>query len=75
MTSLLLALTSAVAYGVSDFLGGVASRGVAALRVILVSYPVSAVVIAAIAPFAGGSPSSASLLWGAASGAVMAVAM
>jgi drug/metabolite transporter (DMT)-like permease len=75
LTSLLLALTSAVAYGVSDFLGGVASRGVAALRVILVSYPVSAVVIAAIAPFAGGSPSGASLLWGAASGAVMAVAM
>ncbi|QHC66650.1 EamA family transporter [Rathayibacter sp. VKM Ac-2759] len=75
MAALLLALLSAVAYGVSDFLGGLASRRVAALRVVLVSYPVSAFVIAALAPFAGGRLDTASLLWGAASGAVMAVAM
>ncbi|MWV49885.1 EamA family transporter [Rathayibacter sp. VKM Ac-2803] len=75
MAALLLALISAAAYGVSDFLGGLASRRVAALRVVLVSYPVSALVIAVMAPFVGGRLDPASLAWGAASGAVMAVAM
>lgn len=75
MIAVLLSLTSAVAYGVSDFVGGAASRHVQALRVVLVSYPVSAVVIGLAALLVGGEPSVASLAWGTASGAVMAVAM
>jgi drug/metabolite transporter (DMT)-like permease len=75
MASLVFALTSAIAYGVSDFLGGLASRRVAALQVVLISYPVSAIVIASLAPFVGGHADAGSLAWGAASGAVMAIAM
>lgn len=75
MIAILLALTSAFAYGVSDFAGGVASRRVQALRVVLISYPVSALVIGVAAPFVGGNPTPASLGWGVASGVVMALAM
>ena len=35
----------ALGYGVSDFVGGIASRRVAALRVVLVSYPVALVLL------------------------------
>ncbi len=75
MFAILLGLTSAVAYGVSDFVGGVASRRVQALRVVLISYPVSALVIGVLAPFVGGTATRSSLVWGAASGVVMALAM
>ncbi|MFH5229094.1 EamA family transporter [Antrihabitans spumae] len=64
----MLALTAALSYGVSDFIGGVASRRVAALRVVIVSYPLSVLIVLLIAPFVGGSLSTAGLLWGAASG-------
>ncbi|KFF60273.1 membrane protein [Cryobacterium sp. MLB-32] len=59
----------------SDFLGGIASRRVAALRVVIVSYPISAVIIAGAAAFVGGEFSWRSMLFGAASGIVMALAM
>lgn len=75
MLSIVLALSSAVAFGVSDFAGGLLSRQVKALRVVLISYPVSAVVIGVVAPFIGGEISSQSLLWGISSGVVMALAM
>ena len=52
----------------SDFIGGVASRRVAALRIVIVSYPLSVLLVLIVAPFAGGSPSTGTLLWGAASG-------
>lgn len=64
----MLALVAAVGYGVSDFIGGVASRRVAALRIVIVSYPLSVVLVLIVAPFVGGSPSMSALLWGAASG-------
>jgi drug/metabolite transporter (DMT)-like permease len=57
-------LTSAVGYGVSDFVGGLASRRVAALRVVLVSYPVAMVLLTVIALFVGGHVSPAAVLWG-----------
>lgn len=75
MTAVLLALVAAAGYGVSDFVGGVAARRVAALRVVLVSYPLSVLVVAAIAPLVGGSPSTGSLLWGGAAGAVAGLAV
>lgn len=54
MTAILLALLAAVGYGVSDFAGGLASRRVNVLRVVLVSYPVGLVGMAMLAPLAGG---------------------
>lgn len=75
MIGVTLALISAAAYGVSDFLGGVASRRVAALRVILVSYPLSALIVTVLAFFAGGVFSWHALMVGAASGLALALAM
>ncbi|MDQ2627502.1 EamA family transporter [Mycolicibacter senuensis] len=49
-----LALASATSFGISDFVGGVASRRVAALRVLLVSTPVSMVMLGALAMIGGG---------------------
>jgi drug/metabolite transporter (DMT)-like permease len=57
-----------VGYGVSDFVGGVASRRVAALRVVIVSYPFSLVIVLIVAPFVGGQISWVPILWGLASG-------
>ncbi|OZD67261.1 EamA family transporter [Rhodococcus sp. 06-1059B-a] len=64
----MLALVAAVGYGVSDFVGGVASRRVAALRVVIVSYPFSLVIVLIVAPFVGGQISLVPILWGLASG-------
>jgi len=75
MIGVVLALVSAAAYGMSDFLGGIASRRVAALRVVLISYPLSAVIITVAAIVVGGEFSWRSMLFGAASGVVMALAM
>ncbi|HET6736428.1 DMT family transporter [Mycobacterium sp.] len=60
-----LALTSALAYGISDFVGGIASRRVAALRVVLVSYPIAMVLLALLAAIVGGHVSEAAVFWGA----------
>lgn len=68
MTALLLALTAALGYGFSDFVGGLASRRAHVLHVVVLSYPVSVVVMAVIAPLAGGTASGAALAWGAVSG-------
>lgn len=75
MTALLLSLLAAVGYGVSDFVGGVASRRVHALRVVLLSYPLSVLAVALLAPLVGGNPSTTSLLWGAAAGAAAGLAV
>lgn len=75
MIGVVLALTSAAAYGMSDFLGGLASRRVAALRVILVSYPLSAVIVTVLAIFVGGEFSWHAMLFGSASGLALALAM
>ncbi|MGW0045071.1 EamA family transporter [Rhodococcus sp. NPDC003348] len=75
MTAVLLALLAAVGYGVSDFVGGLASRRVAALRVVIVSYPVSLLMALAVAPLAGGSLTWSTALWGAASGVASGIAV
>ncbi|MEO6879614.1 MAG: DMT family transporter [Mycobacteriaceae bacterium] len=75
MGAILLALLAAAGYGVSDFVGGVAARRVAALRVVLVSYPVSVLLLAVIALPVGGQPSLSSMLWGLAAGATAALAV
>ena len=49
----------------SDFVGGIASRRVAALRVVLVSYPVALVLLTVLAFGFGGHVSTAAVVWGA----------
>jgi drug/metabolite transporter (DMT)-like permease len=60
-----LALLSAFGYGISDFVGGIASRRVAALRVVLVSYPIALVILAVLATAVGGEINQGALFWGA----------
>lgn len=71
----LLGLLAALGYGVSDFVGGVAARRVAALRVVVVSYPLSVVLVAALLPFVGGEVTAASLVWGGLAGIVAGLAV
>ena len=66
--SVLIALAGALAYGISDFVGGLASRREAALRVLLLSYPVGVLLIAALLPLAPGRLDAATLAWSAAAG-------
>lgn len=55
---------SGIGYGVSDFVGGLASRRVAALRVVPVSYPVALVLLTALAFVVGGHVSTPAIVWG-----------
>lgn len=55
---------AAASYGISDFLGGLASRHVAALRVTLASYVPAMVIIGVLAFVVGGKLSSTAALWG-----------
>lgn len=64
----LLALTAAVAYGVGDFLGGVASRRVPPTAVVLWAHLVGLAMLVALAPLVGGEPSADALALGAAAG-------
>ena len=48
----------------SDFVGGLASRQVAALRVILVSYPLGMIGLGVLAVIAGGTITPAAWVWG-----------
>jgi drug/metabolite transporter (DMT)-like permease len=64
----LLALSAAVAYGVGDFLGGVASRRVPPTAVVLWSHIVGLVMLAGLAPLLAGEVSSQALTIGAAAG-------
>ena len=66
--SVLLALLAAVSYGVSDFVGGAASRREPALRVLLLSYPVGLVLMVALLPLVPGRVDPATLLWSGAAG-------
>ncbi|HTH88112.1 EamA family transporter [Mycobacterium sp.] len=65
MTGVVFALLSAFGYGISDFVGGLASRRVAALRVVLVSYPIALALLAALASIVGGHITGAAIFWGA----------
>lgn len=61
--AVILALVSAVAYGVSDFVGGLISRQVTAWPVAVVGQLSSTVCTAAVALLASGSPTTTDLLW------------
>src|SRR5262245_38522949 len=65
----LLALASAVFYGSADFIGGLVSRRLAAIPVVLVSQAAGLVAVVLLLPLLpAASPSSADIWWGAASG-------
>src|SRR5919107_156164 len=67
--AVLFALLAAAVYGVSDFIGGLASRRSPAITVLLVSYPIGAVLMAALLPVYGGPISAGTLAWSVAGGA------
>ena len=72
----LLALLSSLTWGSADFLGGLASRRVGALRVLTVSYPAGFVAIVPIAIWViPGNPSPDIIGWATAAGAVGAAGM
>lgn len=62
MLAITLALASSLTYGVSDFLGGVKSRSVALLGVLLVSQGISLVLLAVIVLTLGGGPPGGTFL-------------
>ena len=64
----LLALSAAVAYGVGDFLGGVAARRGRRPSVVLWSHLVGLVMLLALAPLVGGEPTARAMAVGAAAG-------
>jgi len=70
-----LASGSAAAYGLSDYLGGVASRRTGALRVICVSYPVSVLLVGLLVPLVSGTATPAGVAWAAASGLASGLAV
>jgi drug/metabolite transporter (DMT)-like permease len=63
MAAILLALTSAIAYGVSDFVGGLVSRRASAWAVAVVANGSGALSIALIALFVPGRPEAADFAW------------
>jgi drug/metabolite transporter (DMT)-like permease len=64
----LLGLAAAIAYGVGDFVGAFASRRHSAVTVLLHSYPVGAVLMAAMLPLFPGHVSPRTVLFGVAGG-------
>ena len=46
-----LALLSSLTWGVADFMGGIASRKRSVMQVLVIAYPVGAVVLTAVAIF------------------------
>lgn len=67
--TVVLGLLAALLYGVGDFAGGIASRKHGAITVLLLSYPVGALLMTALMPAFGGSPGVHSALFGVAGGA------
>ena len=68
MTAILLALASSVAYGLTDFLGGLAARRAHIFLLGMITQPLGLVVLLAIAPLVGGSLGPEVWFWGAVSG-------
>ncbi|MDT4912655.1 MAG: hypothetical protein QOC66_1783 [Pseudonocardiales bacterium] len=67
--TVVLGLAAAVLYGIGDFAGGIASRRHTALTVLLLSYPVGAVLMAAVLPLFGGHLDARAAVYGVAGGA------
>jgi len=66
--TVVLALAGAVFYGLSDFVGGLASRRTSAWSVALVASLAGALFVGSAALFTGGEPTTSALAWGVAAG-------
>ncbi|MGY1689815.1 EamA family transporter [Geodermatophilus sp. SYSU D01105] len=66
--AVLLALASAVVYGMADFCGGLASRRATAFAVVALSQAAGLTALLFLLPWLGGDPTPADLLWGATAG-------
>ena len=76
MLGIALALGSSVAWGISDFLGGLQARRISALTVLLISQPVGLVLALVVAAAVGGdalSATDAAIAAGAGAAAVLAL--
>lgn len=72
----LLALISSIAWGVADYLGGIASRRAGAMQILVIAYPAGAVIITLAAVFAiPGEISIAAIGWGMVAGLIGAIAV
>ncbi|MFZ9284021.1 MAG: EamA family transporter [Candidatus Nanopelagicales bacterium] len=72
----LLALISSIAWGVADYMGGVASRRAGAMQILVVAYPAGAVIITLFAVFAvPGEISNQAIVWGIVAGLIGAIAV
>ena len=71
-----LALLSSLTWGVADFMGGIASRKRSVMQVLVIAYPVGAVVLTGVAIFlVPGELSSETFVIGALAGAIGATAI
>lgn len=68
MTAIVLALVSSVAYGLTDFLGGLAARRAHIFLLGSLTQPLGLVVLLLIVPWTGGELSSEVWFWGLVSG-------
>lgn len=75
MLSVIVGLTSALVYGAADFLGGVASTRISAIRVSALSAVSGLVLLLALLPFVGGEWSVSAIGYGAIAGAAGAIAI
>ncbi|MGY1625111.1 EamA family transporter [Geodermatophilus sp. SYSU D00965] len=66
--AVLLALASAVVYGMADFCGGLASRRATAFAVVALSQAAGLTALLVLLPWLGGDPTLPDLAWGAAAG-------
>jgi len=71
---IVLAVAGACAYGIADFLGGVASRKANVFRVVAISAPASLLIELVLLPLLGARWNAGSIGWGAASGVASAFA-
>ncbi|HEV7565913.1 MAG TPA: EamA family transporter [Microbacteriaceae bacterium] len=75
MLTAVFGLTGALIFGAADFLGGLASRRISAVRVTALSATTGLVVLLIATTFVGGTWSSGAILWGALSGVSGALAI
>jgi drug/metabolite transporter (DMT)-like permease len=68
MTAVLLALGSSIAYGLTDFLGGIAARRISILLLGSITQPMGLILLLLMVPFADGVLSQQAVFWGAISG-------
>jgi len=73
--TVIVGVSSALVFGAADFLGGIASRRMAAIRVTAISAVVGVLVMLLAYPLIGGTWSAQALLWGGLSGVTGAIAI